>query len=579
MNKKVKKEYKTNSGAAMMIVVFFFVFISLTILIGIVTPVVREFRIVSDNLHSKQSYFLAESGVEDLLYRMKNNLQFNTNENLILGDSFATTTITDISNGEKEITSLGDTDFNQRKVSINVSTGTGASFSYGVQSGKGGFLMDNNSKVIGSVYSNGTITGSGIITGSAISANGSSLSSDQSNGVGIPTYDITFAKFNATQDFAQSFQISTTDIINKASLYLKKVGSPSNLTIRVVADSSGSPGTTTLASGVISSSLISTNYGWVEAIFSTKLELTAGTTYWIVIDGSYSSSKYYEIGANNNGYVNGSSKIGKYGSSWSNNNPSSADSFFNIYIGGINGLISGITVGENSVGIAHANTVTNSNIAGDLYCQTGTGNNKPCDTGRTDPVQVSLPISEQNIIDWKSEAEVGGIHDGNYIIDGVSLFLGPKKINGNLTIQNGARVTIMGTIWVTGDIIINNNAEIKLHSSFGSSDVAIISDGIVDVGNGATFSDSGTEGSYIMILSTSSSSSAITLGNNAGAIVLYASNGTVNVSNNAGARAINGNYIHLSNNAIIEYESGLVNSNFVGGPSGSWDVSGWKEIE
>jgi len=82
-----------------------------------------------------------------------------------------------------------------------------------------------------------------------------------------------------------------------------------------------------------------------------------------------------------------------------------------------------------------------------------------------------------------------------------------------------------------------------------------------------------------MILSTSSSTSAITLGNNAGAIVLYAANGTVNVSNNAGAKAINGHNIHLYNNAVINYESGLMNSNFVGGPSGSWNISNWEEVE
>lgn len=579
MKKLLKIEYKTNGGAAMMILVFFFVFISLTILVGIVTPVLREFKIVTDNLNSKQSYFLSESGIEDMIYRIKNSLQFDTSENLILGDSTAITTITDISSSEKEIISLGETNYSQRKLGIRVSTGTGVSFSYGVQSGKGGFLMDNNSMIIGSVYSNGNITGSGIITGSAISANSSLSVSDQSNGSGTPSYDVIFSKEKNRQDFAQSFQISKTETVNKVNLYLKKVGNPSNLTVRVVTNSNGVPGTTTLASGILSSSLVSTNYGWVDVIFSTKPELIAGTTYWLVIDGSYSSSKYYKIGANNNGYGDGVSKIGNYEKSWVNNIPLSLDGFFNLYIGGMNGLISGITVGEDSAGIAHANTITNSTVAGDLYCQTGSGNNKPCDTSRADPIQVAMPISEQNIFDWKAEAEVGGTYSGNYTIDGTSISLGPKKIDGNLIIQNGAILTITGTLWVTGNIVINNNVEVKLHPSYGLSDSIIINDGIVDIGNGAIFSGSGTEGSYIMILSTSTSSSAITLGNNAGAIILYAANGTVNVSNNAGAKSINGNYIHLSNNSVIEYESGLVNSSFVGGPSGSWNINSWKEIE
>lgn len=574
-----KNKIKYNRGAAMMIVVFFFVFISLTVLIGIITPMVREFRIVASSLDSKKAYFLAESGVEDVLYRLKNNMQNDSSETLVLGDSSATTTITNISSNEKEINSLGDDNNHQRKININISTGTGASFSYGVQAGQGGFLMSNNSSVIGSVYSNGTITGSGEITGSAISANTSALTSDQSNGTGTPPYDVTFGNADATQDFAQSFQISETETINKVQLYLKKVSSPSNLTVRVTTDSSGKPSTTTLASGALSSSLISTNYGWVEVPFSTKPQLVAGTTYWLVIDGSTSSTKYYKIGANDNGYLDGSSKIGKYSGTWNNNSPSSVDGYFNLYIGGINGLIDGINIGQDNNGIAHAHEVTDSTVAGTLYCQTGSGNNKSCNTTRSDPTQVAMPISEQNILDWKDEALVGGTYSGNYTISGTNNSLGPKKINGNLTVTNGAQLTITGTIWVTGSVNISNNAVVRLHSSYGTSDAVIVADGDVNVSNNATFSGSGTAGSYVMVLTTSSTSSAINLGNNAGAVVLYAANGTINVSNNAGAKSLTGYYISLSNNAVITYESGLVDMNFVGGPSGTWNVSTWQETE
>lgn len=576
---KNKNKIQKNKGAAMMIVVLFFMFISLTILIGVITPVVREFKIVSDNFNSKQSYFLAESGVEDILLRLRNNMDFDANETLVLGTSSATTAITDISSSEKEIVSLGDINNIQRRVNTTVSTGVGVSFSYGVQSGKGGFLMDNNSSVIGSVYSNGNITGSGTITGSAISANSALLTSDQSNGAGFPDYDVTFCNTNITEDFAQSFKISENEIINKVQLYLKKVGNPSNLTVRIVTNSGGVPGTTTLTSKTLSSTLVSTtNYGWVEVPFDSNPELIAGTTYWLVIDGSYSSSKYYKIGANDNGYENGVSKIGKYNGTWNNNSPTSLDGFFNIYIGGINGLISGIDIGDNGVGIAHAHTVNSSTVEGVKYCQS-TNNSPACDTSRPDPVQVPMPISEQNILDWKDEALTGGTYTGNYIVDDTSASLGPKKINGNLIVTNNANLTITGTVWVTGDITISNNAIVQLHSSYLSSDAVMINDGIVDVSNNAVFYGSGTVGSYIMILSTSSSSSAITLGNNAGAIVLYAANGTVNVSNNAGAKGINGYYIHLNNNAVITYESGLMDSNFVGGPSGSWNISQWKETE
>lgn len=563
----------------MLVSVIFFLFISLAIISGLVSPSVREFRNASVNLNSKKSYFLAESGGEDAFYRIIKNMAIGTSETLTLGDVSTTTTITDISGGRKEISSLGDLDSYQRKVRLVAEVGVGASFSYGVQTGIGGFIMDNGSVVNGSVYSNGSITGSGTITGTAMSANSASLTADQENGSGSPAYNVTFGDASATQDFAQSFQLSSTDVVNKVDLYIKKVSTPGNLIVRIVSNSGGSPSTTTLASGDLSASLVSTNYGWVSVPFSTNPELTAGTTYWIVVDGSSNASKYYIIGANDNGYASGSSKIGVYGGTWNNNSPSTLDGFFKVYLGGVNGLIDGITVGTNGVGNAYAHTVNNSTIAGTNYCQEGTGNNKICNTSLPDPVQVAMPISEQNILDWKAEAEAGGVHSGNYALNGSTGSLGPKKITGNLTIQNGADFTVEGVLWIQGNMIVENNATVRLASFFGTSDGAIIVDGTVLLSNNASFTGSGSSGSYIMVLSTSTSTSAITLSNNGGAVILYAANGTVNLSNNSGAKALNGKYIHLNNNVEIVYDSGLVNSNFVSGPSGSYNVSEWKETE
>lgn len=576
---KKKTKIQKNKGAAMIIVVFFFMFISLTILVGIVTPVVREFKIASENFYSKQSYFTAESGIEDVFYRLKNNMEVGVSETLIIDNSSTTTTITDISSDQKEIVSLGDINSIQRKVNMTISTGVGVSFSYGVQSGTGGFIMDNNSVVNGSVYSNGSITGSGHITGTALSANSAAIDSDQSNGSGVPDYNVSFGNTNETQDFAQSFQISTTGPVNKVDLYLKKVSTPGNLIVRIVSNSGSSPSTTTLASGTLSASLISTNYGWVSVPFSTNPELTSGVTYWIVIDGSTNASRYYIIGANDNGYASGSSKIGQYSGSWNNNSPLTLDGFLNLYLGGLTGLIDGITVGTDGVGNTYAHTVNNSTIADTNYCQVGSGNNKSCNTSLSDPVQIPMPISDQNILDWKTEAEAGGTYSGDYLVYDSSSSLGPRKVTGNLTIDNNANLTVNGIIWVQGNVNINNNSTVSLSSNYGTSEGVMIVDGTVTIGNNSIFNGSGSPGSYLMVLSTSTSASAITLSNNGGAVILYAVNGTVNLANNAEAKALNGKYIHLNNNVVIIYDSGLVNSNFVGGPSGSWNIAGWKESE
>ncbi len=569
------KIYKNkNKGAAMMILVFFFVFLSLTIIIGIVTPVVREFQVAGDSFNSKQTYFLAESSVEDVMYRINNSKQVGTSESLVLGSATATTTITDLGSDKKEISSLADTSSHQRKVNLILSIGVGASFSYGMQSGVGGIDMSNNSSIVGSIYSNGPITGSGSITGSATSANSAALFADQSNGSGTPSTNISFGNANSTQDMAQSFQVSIDEVVNKSSLYLKKVGSPSNLTVRIVSDSSGSPGTSTITSGTLSASLVSTNYGWVSVSFTTNPGLTAGTTYWLVIDGSTSSSNYYVLGASSASYANGVGKIGQYSGTWSSTTPSDLDTFFQIYLGGLTGSISGISVG----GSAYAHTVTGATITGTNYCQVGSNNNKSCDTSRTDPVQVDMPISDQNILDWKDDALVGGTYSGNYTVSS-NVTLGPKKITGNLLIDNNKILTMSGTIWVVGNLTVSNGGELKLSSTYGANSGVIVVDGTISINNNAKFFGSGNSSSYILAVTTSSSTSAITVGNNAGAVILHAPDGTVTVSNGAGAKEINGKQISLDNNATISYESGLANLNFTSGPTGSWTVSSWKEIQ
>jgi Tfp pilus assembly protein PilX len=563
-------------GSALIITMMLFVMIALSVSIGLIAPTVSAVRSANDSIESKRSYAIAESGVEDVFYRVRTAKQVSSTETLISGDQEVQTVITDLLGGEKQITSTGDSSNRNRIITAVIEQGAGVSFTYGMQSGYGGITMANNSQVNGSVYSNGQITGSGVVTGSATSANASSAYTDQQNGSGTPSNDIVFGNTNATQDIAQSFQVSVTEPVNKFQFYLKKVSTPSNLTVRIVNNSGGSPGTTTLASGTLSASSVSTSYSWVDVTLSSSPQLVAGTTYWVVLDGSTNATRYYTIGGNT-GYTSGTGKIGQYSGSWNNTSPSGLDLFFRLYLGGAQGLISGITVGSGGVGNAYAHTVNNSTIAGTNYCQVGSGNNKTCNTSLADPVAVDMPISEANMQDWKDAALEGGVHSGNYILDGTTGSIGPKKIQGDLMVQNNATLTVSGTLWVTGNINISNNATVRLTSSYGSGSGVIIADGTVSIGNNVSFNGSGTSGSYIMVVTTSSSTSAINLQNNAGAVVLYAANGTVNVANNAGAASINGYQINLSNNAVITYQTGLANANFVNGPSGSWSATSWRE--
>ena len=55
----------------MIISVIFLLFISLSLIFGISNSVIREFKITQDVVKSTQSYFTAESGNEDVTYRIK----------------------------------------------------------------------------------------------------------------------------------------------------------------------------------------------------------------------------------------------------------------------------------------------------------------------------------------------------------------------------------------------------------------------------------------------------------------------------------------------------------------------------
>lgn len=577
----LKLKNKKNSGQAMLILVLFFSFISVSLVLGVATPVVKEFSNSKNLILSKQSYYLAESGIEDGLYRLKSSKQISSSETLVLGDASAITILTTISSSQKKLESISDFYNRDRKLELIVNAGVGVSFNYGIQTGNGGLLMANNSTVIGNVYSNGSISGGqGVkITGSVYSANSSSLAADQSNGSGTPLQSITFGNSSATEDFTQSFQISnSSNPLNKFQFYIKKVGSPANCTLSVRNNNSGSPGSTSYATGTLNSSSVGVNYAWIDVSLTINPTLSVNTTYWVVLDCNSHASKYYIIGADTS-YVNGQAKLGVLNSSWGNTSPSGLDAFFKVYLGGITGLISSVVVGESGVGNAHAHTVTGSTIAGTLYCQTGSNNGgKNCNTSLPDPVAIDFPITDGNVSTWKDEALAGGIYNGNRLIT-TNTTIGPQKINGNLTINNNAIVTLAGTLWVTGNIIFDNGSKIYLHPGYGVGSGVIISDGEIDIKNGSEFFGSGATGSYVMVLTTSNSSFAIELKNNAGAVILYAQNGTVDVANTAKAKEIIANSLSIGNNAVITYESGLANVNFVSGPGGSWDVFKWQEVE
>ncbi len=497
-----------------------------------------------------------------------------------IGSAVYTTTIATLAGTLKTVTATGY----YPSVALPISTVTlkadvgidtvNASFFYGVQSGNGGFELGNNAFVSGNLYANGPITGSSgsYVTGTVYVAGGTALTADQEQTNN--TSDYVFGQVSPTLDIAQSFQVSADNVLNKVSFYIKKTSNPTDVTVRILADDGGVPSKTVIGSTTLSSSAISTSYAWVDASFTTPPPLLGGQTYWLSIDATTSATKYWTIGSlANNGYGNG---IGMVSANWNASPPvwndAGRDYAFKVWLGGIPTNIDGVHVYLD----AHANTIEDSTIDGDAYYQTLTdstvgGTSHP---GSADPGPADLAISDAEIDAWKASAQAGGTISGDVSYDGTNSSLGPKEITGNLTVTNGATLTLDGTIYVHGNITLNNNAIIKLAPGYGSNSGVIAADGRVIISNGVSFENSGTEGSYVIVVTTNNSvddvNPAMSLGNNSSNSIFYAPDGLVSVANNATIKEVTAFKLKLDNNASVQYESGLANVNFSSGPGASW---------
>lgn len=547
---------------------------------------------------SAEALMIAEGALDHASVQLNLDSLYTGEADTVLGNGTFTIVVTPIDSTTRRITVTGfvpnsSNPIAEKTLTANVAISNSIiSFRYGVQTGAGGFSMSGGSIINGSIYANGSISAvTGVqITGSATAANPPATSTDQSNDIPstIPSCTtstcMSFASTTATQDIAQSFKISSATGLNSVQFYIKKVGSPSNATVRIVNNSGGSPSTDVLLTGTLAASAVTTSFGWVGVTLPATPVLDPSETYWAVIDASSNASNYYILGANANGYSNGMAKIGRYSVSWSTTTPSGLDGYFRLYLGGGTSMIGGNTyvtgvyVGTTGSDDAWAHNVKGATVSGTIYCQTSSYTNKSCNTTRGDPTAQTMPLSDGNIQDWKDDAAAGGTISGNYTVGYAGATLGPKKIVGNLLVNGGGTLTVSGTLWVTGSITVTGGGKVKLASSYGSNDGALVADGTVTVDGGGTFAGSGTTGSYPFLITTSacpaeagcSGASAISLTGGAGTVALVAQNGNVLINGGSALKAVTGKQITMSGGATLTYDSGLISSNFSSGPGGSW---------
>ncbi|MDP3934713.1 MAG: choice-of-anchor R domain-containing protein [Candidatus Giovannonibacteria bacterium] len=609
------------AGQAAMTAVILMLFIMLSAIFGASSVALKEAKVAEENKKSKLSFFAAESGLEDAVYRLKRGKNLTSSFSLTLNGATSNTTVTS-SGGRKDIYSEGSNSGDIRALSSVLLNSTGISFYYGAQVGEGGMIMDQQSQIKGSggaagnIYSNGSVSGESgaTVTGDLIVATG--VTEDTNARSTTCGEDQIVGQANPQIDFAQSFKPSDSKPLAKISLYLKKVGSPGDATIRITSDIGGVPAKSSLASATLSSGSVGTSYGWVDVAFSSPPNLTSGTTYWFILDASKDANKYYiwckDSGA---GYANGSPK---YSQDW-NDDPwagVSGDLDFKTYLGTGVSSIDGVVVYGN----AKANTITNSKICGNAYYQSidagslsflNNPSNPTCPDpltsgtafpGSSDPPPQNMPISDSNIQSWKNDAVAGGTITGNCGDNGVSgcnigdngtLSLGPKKIVGNLVLTKKQTLVVTGTLYFTGhlDMDSSSGATVKCDPSFGANSCVVIFDSWIHLKNNSLFQGSGTAGSYILILTTLTGcnggeetspcthhNGAIDLHNNATGAIFYAGDSMINLHNGVGVTELTAYKLRLDNGAIVTYEQGLTNANFSSGPSGGWNIKSWGEI-
>lgn len=295
------------------------------------------------------------------------------------------------------------------------------------------------------------------------------------------------------------------------------------------------------------------------------------------IDNSMATSFYYgaQVGAGGLHMDNGSRVMGNVFSDGNISGSGTIDN--NVVVSGNGHSINDVTVKGNALVYSCLSEAT---INGNLTWVTG--GSHACTVGGTISEQSAeiseqpLPIPQSQIDEWKSEAATVKVTSGNVTINS-NQTLGPVKITGSLTINGGVTLTITGTVYVVGNVTFQNNANIKLDSSYGSAGGVIISDGKITLHNNDVFSGSGQAGSYIMVLSTNTADLAIDVQNNAQGAVLYTTAGGITIHNNVSVTEATGYKVVLQNNAKVQYSSGIVNIYFTSGTGGGWKISGWQE--
>ncbi len=240
----------------------------------------------------------------------------------------------------------------------------------------------------------------------------------------------------------------------------------------------------------------------------------------------------------------------------------------------------GVTMNNNSTinGSIYSNktgtSISGSNgsiITGDAYAAGTITTPNPTVIGTKHENETPSVMPQIDYQDWKDVATAGGTTTCSPTCNLATSSIGPRKYVGNVNIINGEIITLNGPVYVTGNVLVDNNGKVNLANSSGSSGKVFIADGTVAVSNNGGFNpNSSNPKGYILVVTTSTSASAITISNNGANAVFHALLGNASLSNNAQVTALVAKTLTMGNNATLNYDSGLASATFTSGPGASW---------
>lgn len=172
MSNALNAKYKYSRGAALLLMIIFFMIASLIVVLSIGRTSYHDIHRTGTLIQSTQAYYVSESGIEDVVHRLRKGkaVAMPGTEVLTFAGATATTTVLQGFNSIQIQTEATKNNlFRAHRVELVL--GGGASFNFGLQA-TGRITMANSSQVVGNVYSNGDVTGAGgnMIYGDVVSA-------------------------------------------------------------------------------------------------------------------------------------------------------------------------------------------------------------------------------------------------------------------------------------------------------------------------------------------------------------------------------------------------------------------------